>query len=71
MGKIICVSQVKRKFKKCNENDVMSETKSTELLPHNLTDLEEKFNHFQDNILESITKHASVERVSKRQAQLS
>ena len=71
VSKIKRVSQFKRNFKKFNENDFISEINSTELLPHNLTDLEEKFKHFQENILESINKHAPLERVSKRQAKLS
>ena len=51
-----CVSQFKCKFKQFNENDFISEINSTDLLPHNLTDLEEKFKHFQENILESINQ---------------
>ena len=71
VSKIKRVSQFKRNFKKFNENDYLSEINSTELLPHNLTDLEEKFKHFEENILESINKHAPLERASKRQAKLS
>jgi len=68
VSKIKRVPQFKRNFKKFNENDFISDINSTDLLPHNLTDLEEKFKHFQENILESINKHAPLERVSKRQA---
>ena len=65
ISKIKCVSQFTCNFKKINENNFISDINSTELLPHNLTDLEEKFKHFQENILESINKHAPLEGFQK------
>ncbi len=64
------IPQFKRDFTKFNESDFVSDFDSAELLPHNTTDLDEKFQHFQNSVLKSINKHAPLKKLSNRQAKL-
>ncbi len=64
------IPQFKRDFTKFNESDFVSEFDSAELLPHNTTDLDGKFQHFQNSVLKSINKHAPLKKLSNRQAKL-
>ena len=64
------IPQFKRDFKKFNEDEFVSDVNSVRLLPHNSTDLDGKFQHFQDKILESINKHAPLKKLSHKQAKL-
>ena len=64
------IPQFKRDFKKFNEDEFVSDVNSVRLLPHNSTDLDGKFQHFQDKILESINKHAPLKKLSNKQAKL-
>ena len=63
--------EFKRDFKNFNENEYVSAINNKDLLPMSDTiNLEGKFKHFQNSILNTINKYTPFKKVTKRQAKL-
>ena len=71
ISKIKPKPQFKRDYKNFDEIKYVSDVKSKNLLPRNSSEnLNESFEHFQNEILSSINDYAPFKRVSKRQIKL-